>query len=146
MATYSVTQAARAVGRDRSSIRRAIAAGRISAVRDEASGEWRIEAAELHRIYPPTHTPGAERGAHQGDAPPRPSASDMRLAVAEARLADALDQNADLRRRLDTATAQLGEALQQVRALTDQRAKLDTVTNLPPAPVRRSWWRWGRRA
>ena len=28
----------------------------------------------------------------------------------------------DLRRRLDTATGQLGEALQQVRVLTDQRA------------------------
>jgi hypothetical protein len=39
MSTYSVSQAAAAVGRDRSSIRRAIAAGRISAVRDAASGE-----------------------------------------------------------------------------------------------------------
>ena len=33
-------------------------------------------------------------------------------------------------RRLDVATAQLGEALSQVRALTDQR------------PARRRWWRW----
>ena len=40
----------------------------------------------------------------------------------------------DLRRRLDTATAQLGEALTQVRLLTDQRA--------PPPPARRRWWPW----
>jgi hypothetical protein len=36
----------------------------------------------------------------------------------------------DIDRRLDVATAQLGEALSQVRALTDQR------------PARRRWWRW----
>ena len=46
---------------------------------------------------------------------------------------------ADLRHRLDTATEQLGEALQQVRLLTDQRAT-------PLAPPRRSWLRWRRRA
>src|SRR3954454_7555759 len=126
MSTYSVSQAAKAVGRDRSSIRRAIAAGRISAVRDAASGEWRIDASELHRVYPPARAPGT----HQGDAPSRPGDSDTRLAVAEARLADALDQNADLRRRLDVATEQLGEALAQGRLLTDQR------------PARRRWWRW----
>jgi hypothetical protein len=133
MASYSVSQAAAAVGRDRSSIRRAIAAGRVSAVRDGASGEWRIDPAELHRVYPPAHAPGA----HQGDASPRPTDQDARLAVAEARLADALDQIADLRRRLDTATAQLGEALQQVRLLTDQRSA-------PATAPRRSWWLWRR--
>jgi hypothetical protein len=42
----------------------------------------------------------------------------------------------DLRRRLDTGTGQLGEALQQVRLLTDQRA---------PPPARRSWLPWRRR-
>lgn len=98
-------------------------------MRDAASGEWRIDPAELHRVYPPAHAPGAD----QGDAPLRPSDSDARLAVAEARLADALVTIEDLRRRLDVATGQLGEALAQVRALTDQRA----------APARR-WWRWGR--
>jgi hypothetical protein len=38
--------------------------------------------------------------------------------------------------RLDTATEQLGEALQQVRLLTDQRAASTSV---------RRWWTWGRR-
>jgi chromosome segregation ATPase len=43
----------------------------------------------------------------------------------------------NLRRRLDTATEQLGEALQQVRLLTDQRAA-------PLSPGRRSWLPWRR--
>ena len=51
------------------------------------------------------------------------------------RLADAHETITDMRRRLDTATAQLGEALSQVRALTDQK---------PTAPRRRAWLRWRR--
>ena len=49
---YSLAQAAVAAGRTRSTIVRAIQAGRLSAVRDEASGAWVIEPAELHRLYP----------------------------------------------------------------------------------------------
>jgi hypothetical protein len=52
MSGYSLAQAAAAVGRNRSSVLRAIKAGKISAVRDEATGEWRIQPAELHRLYP----------------------------------------------------------------------------------------------
>src|SRR3954471_9339751 len=107
LTTYSVSQAAAAVGRDRSSIRRAITRGAISAVRDAASGEWRIDPAELHRVYPPAHAPSADRD----DAPLRPTDADARLAIAEARFADAQETIADLRRRLDVATEQLGEAL-----------------------------------
>ena len=128
MASYSVGEAANAVGRNRSTIKRAIARGTISAMRDEASGEWRIDPAELHRVYAPAHAPVHEPGY----APTRASDSDTRLALAEARFADALETIADLRRRLDVATEQLGEALAQVRALTDQRA------------ARRRWWSWRR--
>src|SRR6185436_209084 len=54
MSGYSLAQAAAAVGRNRSSVLRAIKAGKISAVRDPVSAEWRIEPAELHRLYPAT--------------------------------------------------------------------------------------------
>jgi hypothetical protein len=60
-----------------------------------------------------------------------------RLAAEQARSAVLYDTVEDLRRRLDISTEQLGEALQQVRLLTDQRTAA-------PAPARRSWWRWGR--
>jgi hypothetical protein len=53
------------------------------------------------------------------------------IAAKDAQLTEQRETIADLRRRLDTATAQLGEALAQVRLLTDQRS----------VPVRR-WWRW----
>ena len=60
----------------------------------------------------------------------RLEATELRLADAHATIADQRETIADLRRRLDITTAQLGEALAQVRLLTDQR------------PARRSWWRW----
>ncbi|MGB6351106.1 MAG: hypothetical protein WBG10_13870 [Pseudolabrys sp.] len=49
---YTIATAAAAVGRNKSAILRAIEAGKISIVRDE-NGEWQIDPAELHRIYPP---------------------------------------------------------------------------------------------
>jgi hypothetical protein len=49
---YSLRDAARAVGRGKPAILKAIKAGRISAEKD-ALGQWRIDPAELHRVYPP---------------------------------------------------------------------------------------------
>jgi hypothetical protein len=45
-------QAADATGRSKPTILRAIQTGKISAKKNEM-GEWEIDPAELHRIYPP---------------------------------------------------------------------------------------------
>ena len=128
----TVLEAGRLVGRSKSHIFRAIKSGSLSAQRDDA-GIWRIDQAELARVFPLAH-PGAHHGAPDDLTRHGDGAAMVQL---EARLADALDQVGDLRRRLDTATSQLGEALQQVRQLTDQRAAT-------PTPTRR-WLPWGRR-
>src|ERR1700682_330062 len=49
--SYTLGQAAKAVGMSKTSILRSIKAGRISAGRDEF-GQWAIEPCELHRVYP----------------------------------------------------------------------------------------------
>jgi hypothetical protein len=134
---YSVTEAARAVGKSRASIIRAIAAGTLSATREEPGKPWTIEAAELFRVFPSAvHEPLADR---INDLPRTGDERDERVVTRDR---DALITAheatiADLRRRLDIATQQLGEALQQVRLLTDQRA--------PAAVPARRWWTWGRR-
>ena len=137
MSDYSVPQAASAVGRNRSSILRAIKSGRLAAARDDATGAWRIDASELHRLFPM----GRASDAVRGDAPSSTLDISAELAELKAHHADAVrvrdETIADLHRRLDTATQQLGEALAQVRLLTDQRTA-------PPPPARRSWWRWRR--
>ncbi len=49
---YTIATAAAAVGRNKNAILRAINTGKISVSKDE-NGEWQIEPAELHRLYPP---------------------------------------------------------------------------------------------
>ena len=49
---YTIATAAAAVGRNKSAILRAINAGKIAITKDK-NGEWQIDPAELHCIYPP---------------------------------------------------------------------------------------------
>ena len=58
--TYSLQQAADAAGMNKSTILRAIQAGKVSATRNEHD-QWLIEPAELHRVYPPTTEPEGTR-------------------------------------------------------------------------------------
>ncbi|MDD4617376.1 MAG: hypothetical protein PHW76_09805 [Alphaproteobacteria bacterium] len=48
---YTLGQAAKATGKSKSVIQRAILKGRISAQKDEYE-QWNIEASELHRVFP----------------------------------------------------------------------------------------------
>lgn len=126
---YNLVEAGKAIGMGKSSVPRAIRKGVISASRDPVTGGWAIDPAELHRAFPAVAcgTANNQGGTAETDA----------MRELRARLDDSQRTVEDLRRRLDTATAQLGEALQQVRLLTDQRP-------VPPPAARRSWWRWGR--
>jgi hypothetical protein len=51
-AMYTLGTAASAVGIAKSTVLRAIKAGRLSAQRD-ANGQWAIDPAEFHRVFPP---------------------------------------------------------------------------------------------
>jgi len=133
--------AAVVAGVSRTTLLRAIRSGEISATRHKNA--FVIDASELARAFPQTRpdavqdTPRRDL-AREADVTAEPGELRelrARLEAAEMRFADAHDQISDLRRRFDIATQQLGEALQQVRLLTDQRAA--------PAPIRR-WWRFGR--
>jgi ATP phosphoribosyltransferase regulatory subunit HisZ len=123
---YSLAQAAAKTGRDRSTLLKAIKRGKLSATRDSATGAWQVDPSELARVYGIGNSEDNSEnvtGTAQAD-------SAALIAAKDAQLEEQRETIADLRRRLDTATAQLGEALSQVRALTDQR------------PARRRWWSW----
>jgi hypothetical protein len=153
---YSLAQAATVVGKNRSTILRAIKLGNLSAERDEASGAWAIQPAELHRVYPVASAHDDQHAGQHVDASERNSAPSAeihelraRLGVAEARLNDkdaliaaherALD---DLRRRLDAADE---ERRKLMLMLADHRTA-PPVAPVAPPPVspepRRRWWRW----
>jgi hypothetical protein len=144
---HTLREAAKAVGRDRSTLIRAIRAGRLSANRDDATGAWLIEPAELHRIYPPEPAEGdAERtsGAPGSATAMRPvgrangaqAAAQVEIRELRAQLAAYERTVDDLRRRLD---AESDERRRLTAVLADQRAAPPPA----PAPARR-WWPWRR--
>lgn len=51
--SYTLGEAAKAVGKSKGTISKAIKTGRISATKLD-NGSYSIEAVELHRVYPPT--------------------------------------------------------------------------------------------
>lgn len=50
---YTLGEAARATGKSKATISKAIKSGRVSACKDE-TGTFHIDPSELHRVYPPT--------------------------------------------------------------------------------------------
>lgn len=52
---YTLSSAAKATSKSKSTISDAINSGRLSASKNE-SGEWQIDPAELHRVYPPVRS------------------------------------------------------------------------------------------
>jgi hypothetical protein len=125
--SYSLQQAATACGVNKSTILRAIKAGKVSAVRDE-HGQWQVEPAELHRTYPPVAAT-----AERSDATQRAelALANQRAALAEGRLSDLKAMLADMQRDRD--------------AWRDQAQRLALPKPEPESePKPMSLWRWMR--
>lgn len=117
---YTLGEAAKATGKSKATISKAIKSGRISAVKDE-TGTFHIDPAELHRVYAPTvsnehkETPenSTENAANDGLI----RELQARLEAAQERLADKETVISDLREDRD-------KWRQQATALlADQRHK-----------------------
>ena len=66
---YTLGQAAKATGKGKTTISNAIKKGRISAKKNDI-GEWSIDPAELHRIYPPVQGDSSKSvPTERGDTP-----------------------------------------------------------------------------
>lgn len=143
---YSVAEAAKAIGKSKATVFRAISSGRISAARDEATGAFIVEPVELHRVFPAASHEAPHDTANgtmrNGGLHTRVAELEARIAEKDDRLADAHDQIDDLRCRLDAEAEERRTAQAKLTAvLTDQRAA-SSVSGLGP---RRSWWPWPRR-
>src|SRR4051794_39684999 len=150
--TYTVAEAAKAIGKSKATGFRAIAKGTISATRDDTTGAFLVDPAELHRVFP--HPSEASHDAPHDTADDTPRNGEWRelrarLELTESRLTDTQDQVADLRRRLDQADADRRQALDRLAAaqeriaalLTDQRPAAPSPP--PTLEKRRRWW-WSR--
>jgi hypothetical protein len=130
---YNLASAAAATGVNRSTVLRAIKAGRLSAQRDEQGG-WQIDPAELHRVFPPL--PAAATSA---------PASAQRDAMADALVAELRAVIADLRADRDH-WREAFERAQRALPMPMQPGATDEATEkaaetAPFSRLRRAW-RW----
>src|SRR3954454_25080786 len=106
---YSVTEAARAAGRSKATIIRAIASGTLSASRDDPGKPWRIDPAELAPAFPaPVHDPVREPD-HDASRTALIREKDSLIAAHEATIND-------LRHRLDQSDTDRRQALDRLAA------------------------------
>jgi len=126
---YTLGTAAKAAGKSKTSIRRALDSGKISGKKNDF-GEWEIDPSELHRVFPVSHS--------NSDADPemaRSVTSDgspigelkAKLESAEIRIRDKDAVIDDLRQRLDMES----EERRKLTALLT-----DKSTDKPPQEAR----------
>jgi hypothetical protein len=148
-----VSQAAKAVGRARSTLNRDIANGKVSVSRT-GTGQPYMELAELERAYgkvdlrtvrtlTETVQNGHDRTAERdSDSAALSRELDLLRQEREREREDAHETIADLRRRLDQADANHRQALDRLAVAQERIAALLTDQRTAPVPARRSWWRW----
>jgi predicted site-specific integrase-resolvase len=126
MANISLREASRRFAVSRATLNKHLAKGKVSGVQD-AAGHWRIDTAELMRVYPPRETVGRSKPDQVNRLRP--------------------DQKADVSHDISTRLAIAETALEAEREKTTLLQRhLDDVRLMLPAPdaakPRRRWWRW----
>ena len=157
MTCFSLREAAEQAGASKSTIFRAIKAGRVSATRDD-DGNFAIDPAELFRVYPPRssatvsaqlepRSEGQDATTSSNSERPDPTDFDMRLQQAreqialEARAKLAEERLADLKQQLDELKRQRDKWQEQA-----ERLALAPPSASSPATEAPGWWPWRRRA
>ena len=156
MATFSLREAAEQTQTSKSTIFRAIKAGRLSAARDD-DGNFAIDPSELFRVYPPkadaTVPAQAEKRAEGQGAPPFETSEATELRIRNAQLEAQVNalreilemekQRAvrevaraeELKAERDRWAAALEASQRQITHLTDKAAALEKP---------RGWWPFRR--
>lgn len=138
---YSLSEAAKATGKNKTTIQRAIKNGKISAPKGD-SGSYEIDPSELHRVFPPVAMQRDAQHPQRNDAQQGKSTSinrdlarvldlEKELAVArerasglEAQKDQMADTISDLRKRLDSSEGRV------TALLTDNRPKRSLLSRL----------------
>lgn len=134
---YTLGTAAKACGVARTTILRAIKSGKISAGKDEA-GNYAIDPAELHRVFPPIAVEQSTEQAMERDATGGGTAETAVLLAKIEGLEALLDREretvTDLRRRLDQSEEERRQTQGKLTALlTYQPKPAPEVAPLPEA-------------
>jgi excisionase family DNA binding protein len=124
----SLLEAANRTGKTKPTILKAIKRGRLSAKKDEHE-QWRIDPAELFRVYPPVN----EQGSSEETRFPAVEAVELDAVKRERDLLQA--QVDDLRRRLDASEQERRDTSRQLTALLTDQRKPEAVAISPQKPT-----------
>src|SRR5262249_45974027 len=145
---YTLAEAAAACGLDKSTIRRAVRAGRISGTKDDL-GVWHVEPVELHRVFPPAPPPTDDTTAMPRDAA-ADAATEILVAELRGMIADLRRGQEDLRQDRDhwrTAFENqqrlLSPPVHHVAPVHAPSTGMAPVHSAAPT-ARPGWWRWLR--
>lgn len=144
--SYTLGQAAQATGKSKMTIQRVIKKGVISASKTD-SGEWKIDPAELHRIFPLiTESDTQDRLMLRDDTPSNTSVLQREIEIRDERIRLIEEQTErerhqsqntieDLRQRLNQSEEERRKTQAQLTALlTDQRQQKEET------PPPRGFW------
>jgi hypothetical protein len=127
----SLGMAAKAAGVSKSTILRAITAHRISAAKTD-TGDWQIDPAELHRVFPPAGN-AADRAGN--------GAAERGATAAERHETPALEaQIAGLREVAELLRQQLDDVRADRDAWRDQAQAGQRLLAAPERTQRAVWW------
>jgi len=110
---YTLKEGAEACGKGKTALLKAIQKGRISASKN-AFGEWEIDPAELHRVYPPVPKAAVNSSVNESESERQAAASSAvelavmteKIASLEAQLEREREFSRELSRRLDDEAAE----------------------------------------
>lgn len=140
---YSLSEAAKATGKNKTTIQRAIKNGKISASKGD-SGSYEIDPSELHRVFPPTATQRDAQHPQSNDTQQRNFASNHnnleRILELEKSLAVAHEKAHGLESQKD----QMTDTINDLRKRLDSSEGRVTALLTDNRPKRISWWPWRR--
>jgi len=90
---YTLGEAAKAVGKSKATLSKAVKSGRLSAIKKD-DGSFSIEVVELHRVYPPA--PLETVNSEQKETPRETGVNTPEIMVLQAKLDAARERITDL--------------------------------------------------
>lgn len=146
MAGLTLSQAAKASGKSKSTLSRAIKTGRLSATRLD-DGNFSIDPAELFRAYPATLNNPYHEHSIERDATPVPAELQSRINMLEL-LLEKEREAVEREREISTREREISADLKEDRDRWRQQATSLLADQRPaePAPLvkRRRWWPFNR--
>ena len=140
---YSLSEAAKATGKNKTTIQRAIKNGKISASKGD-SGSYEIDPSELHRVFPPTATRRDAQHPQSNDTQQRNFASNHNNLERILELEKALAVAHEKAHGLESQKDQMTDTINDLRKRLDSSEGRVTALLTDNRPKRISWWPWRR--